>query len=99
MNKTKYLLFAALGVGVALLLTSDKTKNLRDDIAENAGKWKDKLGKMGKETGDKLADLKKMVSNQVEGLSEDARERIQDVLNEGAKKTKRVKRKVSNELA
>ena len=46
----KYLLFAALGIGAALLLSSDKAHDLKGELKEkamkNAKKWKEKLSRV-----------------------------------------------------
>ena len=103
MRTTKYVLFAALGIAAVLLLTSDTAKEMRDDLEEkarkNAKKWKSKLSKMGADTSDTISDLKDMLSNEIEGLSEDARERIEGILDGTAKSVNKVKRNISNQLS
>jgi len=103
MRTTKYVLFAALGLAAVLLLTSDTAKDLRDELEEkakkNAKKWKNKLSKMGADTSDTIADLKDMLSNEIEGLSDDARERIESILNGAAKSTNKIKTNLSKQLS
>jgi gas vesicle protein len=101
--RTKYLLFAALGVAAVLLLTSDKAKDLRDELEEkarkNAKKWKSKLSQIGSETSDTIADLKEMLGSEIEGLSDDARERIEAILDGTAKSAGKIKKNVSRQLS
>lgn len=103
MKTTKFVLFAALGVAAVLLLTSDSAKELREELEENAmknaKKWKKKLGQMGSDATDKLADLKSMVSSEIEGLSDDARERIETILNDTTKAAGKVKAAASKQLS
>ena len=103
MRTTKYLLFAGLGVAAIILLTSDRAREIREDIEDsarkNAKKWKQKLGDIGSETFDTLADLKNMLSNEIEGLSDDARERIEHILNETTKTADQIKSNVSKQLS
>ncbi len=101
--RTKYVLFAALGVAAVLLLTSDKAKELRDSLEdqakENAKKWRKKLRKTTEETVDTIANLKTMLNDGIEGLSDDARQRIEDILEGSATAGKKVKKTVSKQLS
>ncbi len=103
MRTTKYLLYAGLGIAAVLLLTSDKAGEIREEIEENARinakKWKQKLANIGNDTSDKLADLKDMLSNEIEGLSDDARERIEHILNGTTKTAAEIKKNVSKQLS
>jgi gas vesicle protein len=90
--KTSYLVFAALGAAALLLLTSDKANKLRHDVADNAGDWTKRLRKLASKSGNELASLKNIVSSEIEGLSEDARERIAGILDEGGSSTKRIRK-------
>ncbi len=62
MKTVKYLLYAALGVTAILLLTSDRAKEMRDDLedkaADKAKKWKTKWSKLAKDSNGVVADLK-----------------------------------------
>ena len=103
MRTTKYVLFAALGVAAVLLLTTDKGKELREDFQDtamkNAKKWKNKLNKLGKSTTDTVTDLREMLASEIEGLSDDARGRIEAILDGTAKSAAKVKRNVSQQLS
>ena len=103
MRTTKYVLFAALGVAAVLLLTTDKGKEMREDMEDvakkNAKKWKEKLAKIGSSTSDTIADLKDMLSSEIEGLSDDARERIEAIVSGAAKSSNKIKKNVSKQLS
>ena len=102
MRTTKYFLYAALGVAAVLLLTSDKAKDLRDDMEDkamrNAKKWKNKLSRIGSDTTDTLADLKQLLSSEIEGLSDDARDRIEKILDGSVNSATKIKRSVTNHV-
>ncbi len=62
MKTVKYFLYAALGVTAILLLTSDRAKEMRDDLEDKAmdkaKKWKNKWSKLAKDGNGVVADLK-----------------------------------------
>src|SRR6185437_16287390 len=103
MRTTKYVLFAALGVAAVLLLTSDSAKDLRNGIEveakKNTKKWKKMLTNLGSQATDKLSDLRDMLSSEVEGLSDDARERIESILNETTKSATKMKSAAGKQLS
>ncbi len=98
MKTSRFLIFGVLAAAAILLLTSDRAEGLRNDIADNAGKWKDKLNDLAGSAGDKLSDLRDSVSKEVDGLTKDARMRIMAILDESTKTAKNIKNK-AEELA
>ena len=62
MTTMKFLLYTALGAAAILLLTSDKAKEMRDNLEdkakESAKKWKEKLAKASANADGMVADLK-----------------------------------------
>jgi gas vesicle protein len=96
---TKYLLLAALGVAAVLLFTTDKGEEIREDLMDNAGKWKDRVSDLAGTTGDKLADLKSLVSSEVEGLGKDARKRIMNIIDESSKSAKKLSGKAVEQFS
>ncbi len=82
MSKTSFISGALLGVAAGLLLAPQKGEDLREDIADNAKKMKKNLYKMAGKGAAELADLKDILSDEVEGLSESMRHRLLTVLNE-----------------
>ncbi len=101
MRTTKYLLFAALGVCRSIYcLHQIKAKEMRDDMEDkamkNAKEWRKKLSAIGSSTTDTLADLKDLLSSEIEGLSDDARQRIESIVNGTTKGAAKMKRSVTN---
>ena len=103
MNTTKYILVTALGVAAVLLLTSDKANQMRQDLEEtarkNAKKLKNKLARINNGTSDTLEDLKHLLSNEIEGLSDDARSRIENIIEGTATSASKIKRNLKNQLS
>lgn len=93
MRISKLLLLAAAGGAVALLLTTDKGKKIRKKLAENAGDYKDQFTDYATDT---LASLKKMVSKEIDGLTDDARSQISGLLDEGTQAGKKAKKTVGS---
>jgi len=103
MKTAKYFLYGALGVAVVLLLTSDKAKAVRDDLEdkakENANKWKGKLWNMAGNAKGTLSELRELLNSEIEGLSDDARARIEKIVNKTARSADGIKRNVANNLS
>lgn len=103
MRTTKYLLFGALGIGAILLLTSERARKLRvqlDDTArENANLLKDKLLVFGGSASHTLAELRQLLESEVDGLSDDARAKIEQILNKVSTKTNGLKKDLVKKLA
>ncbi len=71
-----------MGVGVGLLLAPEKGEDTREQIAETAGNLKDKINKLVGRAGARVDDLKALLENEVDGLSDDVRSRIRTILDE-----------------
>ena len=99
MNTAKILIGLGLGVAVALLVTTDKGKDLREDIADTAKKLKKKLDKLSYSAGKDLADLQKMMGREIEGLGDDAREKIMEILDKGVEGAKSAKKNAGKAMA
>jgi gas vesicle protein len=98
MNTLKFLALAGLGVAGVLLLTTDKGKELRGNLADSAGKLGKKLRKNAGKNLDRLNELKDMVSDEIGGLSDEARTRIMKILDESAKVGRSMKASFSTEV-
>jgi Skp family chaperone for outer membrane proteins len=61
MSIARFLLFTGLGVAAVLLLTSDRAKELRNTVDDNAKRMADRLKAMNKNGRAKLADLKETI--------------------------------------
>ena len=71
-----------MGVGIGLLLAPEKGEDTRESIAETAGNLKDRFNRLVGRAGARLDDLKGLLENEVDGLSEDVRSRIRTILDE-----------------
>lgn len=103
MQTAKYVLFGALGVAAVLLLTSAKARQIREELEDkakdNAEKWKGRLWTMGSNAKNTLADLRDLLDSEIEGLSEDARAKIESVLNKADSSANGLKKNIANKLA
>jgi gas vesicle protein len=99
MKTASILAFAAIGVTVGLLFTTQKGAAIRGDIADAAEDLKHKLGDMSRKTVGELSDLKDVVSKEIKGLGSDARKRILDILDEGTDSGRKIKGKIQSEMA
>ncbi len=88
---TKLLVFALFGAAVVMLFTTEKGKEIREELADSAGDWSDKLGELAEKASCSAKDLKKLVSKEVSGLTSEARERIAAIIDEGTKGAKKLK--------
>ena len=78
----KFMTGLLLGVGIGLLLAPEKGEDTREAIAETADQWKTKWNKLMGKAGAKVDDLKALLGKEMEGLSEDVRNRILTILDE-----------------
>lgn len=95
MKSSTLLILAGLGIAALLLTSTDKGKKLSKDILDNTDEWKEKLTKLANSTGVQLADLKKVIGKEVEGLTADARKAIMSILDEAGTTAKNAKNKAT----
>ncbi|HLO69258.1 MAG TPA: YtxH domain-containing protein [Flavipsychrobacter sp.] len=95
-GNAKFLIGAAAGIAVGLLLAPRKGKELRDDITDQADKLKNKFEKLlGKANGN-LEDLKTYLNKNIEGLTDDVKQKLIEMLNEAEQSAHAAKRYVKN---
>ena len=82
MKKSTVILLAAAGVAVALFLTSKRGREMTQDLADNAGEWKESWNKFTGTTGSRITHLMEALSHELSGMTADAKEKILAVLNE-----------------
>ena len=70
------------GATVALLLAPQSGKETRQQLVDSADTLKKKLAKFKKKSEKELDDLKGVFSQQVEGLSDDVREKVLALIDE-----------------
>jgi gas vesicle protein len=99
MSTSKFFAGALVGIVAGLLLAPEKGEDLRNDIAESAGKWKKKLYRAAGKAGAELDDLRDILQEEINGLSDDVRQRILTILDESEKSAKNIKRNVTSEFS
>lgn len=95
-GNAKFLLGAAAGIAVGLLLAPRKGKELREDITGKADKLKNRLGKMFGKANGNLEDLKTYLNKNIEGLIDDMKHKLIDMLDEAEETAHAAKRYVKN---
>ncbi|MDR3679162.1 MAG: YtxH domain-containing protein [Flavipsychrobacter sp.] len=98
MSTSKFFAGALVGLVAGLLIAPEKGEEMREDIAVNAEKWKKKLNKMLGKTGAELDDLKRLLGEEVEGLSDDVRHRILNILDETSNTAGNIKSNFTTEF-
>ena len=99
MNSGKLLVFAAFAGAALFLFTTDKGKKIREDLGDAAEDWGATLSDLAEKASCSAKDLKKLVSREVSGLSEEARTRIAAILDEGTKVAKSMRKTVESQVA
>ncbi|MBA3829787.1 MAG: YtxH domain-containing protein [Taibaiella sp.] len=84
MSTSRFLLGAAIGVAVGLLIAPKKGEELRDEITDTATEWRDKFNRLLGRAGARVEDLKNLLTDEIDGLSEDVRHRILTILDEAS---------------
>lgn len=79
---SRFLLGAAVGLVVGLLVAPDKGENTRENIADTADKLKNKLNRMMGRAENNLDDLRALLDKEIGGLSDDVKNRILTILDE-----------------
>jgi gas vesicle protein len=90
MSKGKILVFAVFGAAVVMLFTTKQGKKIREELADSD--WADTLNELAKKANCTAKDLKKLVSEKIVDLSDEARERIATIIDEGTKGANKVKK-------
>jgi gas vesicle protein len=99
MNIGKILVLAAFAGAVVALFTTDKGKEIREDLQDAAGDWSDSLSDLIEKATCTVDDLQKLVSKEIAGLSKDAREHIQSIIDDSIKTGKKMHKAAANGLA
>lgn len=95
----RFLTGALLGVVVGLLLAPQKGEELREDLADAADKWKNKLNRLVGKADANLDDLKAFLDKNIDGLSDDLRHRISTILDEAEELAYNTKNQLSGGIA
>ncbi len=78
----RFLTGVLMGVGIGMLLAPEKGSDTRESIADSASGLRDKFNRLVGRAGARVDDLKSMLENEVEGMSDDVRSRIRTILDE-----------------
>jgi len=84
MSTSRFVAGALCGLVVGLLIAPEKGTELREDIADTATKWRDKLNRMMGNAEASLDDLRDLLEKNVDGLTEDVRHRILTILDDAS---------------
>lgn len=95
-GSTKFLLGAAAGMVVGLLIAPEKGEDLREELADSAGKWKGKLGKLIGRANGSLEDLKSFLDKNIDGLTDDVKRKIIAILDDAEELTYDAKKTLKN---
>lgn len=96
---TKFLTGALCGLVVGLLIAPDKGENLRNEITDTAEKWRDRLNQMIGRAGANVDDLRALLDQHVDGLSDDVKHRILTILDDASDMAYSPKSTISNGVA
>lgn len=77
---TKFMTALLLGVGIGILVAPDSGEETRASLAETAEQWKERFNKMAGRAGTGIADLRNLLDKEIEGVSDDVKQRILTIL-------------------
>lgn len=80
----RFLTGVLMGIGIGMLLAPEKGSDTRESIAESASGLRDKFNRLVGKAGARVDDLKGMLENEIEGVSDDVRSRIRTILDESS---------------
>lgn len=98
MSTSKFFAGALVGLVAGLLLAPEKGEDLRNDLADTADKLKKKFDRLRGKAGAELNDLRQILEDEINGLSEDVRYRLLTILDETEAHADHLKRDIASEL-
>ncbi len=98
MCTSKFFAGALIGLVTGLLIAPEKGEDLRSEIADKAEDVKKRLYRIAGKTSTELADLKKILSNEIDGLGDDVRAHMLTIINETAERTNNIKKNIGKEI-
>ena len=81
MSKTSFITGAFLGLAAGLL-APQKGEDLREDLTDKAKKMKKKLDRLTGKAATEIDDLRDLLEDEIDGLSNDMRYRLLSILDE-----------------
>lgn len=82
MSTSRFLAGALAGLVVGLLIAPEKGSELRSDIADTAGRVRNRINGLMGRSGLDLDDLRSMLDKNIDGLSDDVKNRILTIIDE-----------------
>lgn len=82
MNISNFFAGAFVGLIAGILLAPDKGVNTRENLANTADKWREKINEIIGKSEAGLDDLRSYLEQDISGLNEDVRNRILTILDE-----------------
>lgn len=79
---SRFLLGAAVGLVVGLLVAPDKGEHTRENIADTADKLKNRFNRLMGRAEHNLDELRALLDKEISGLNEDVKSRILTILDE-----------------
>ena len=95
---TKFLAGVVVGAVAGLLLAPEKGSDMREHIADTAEKWKEKWDRLMGNAGMELEDLKHVLEQEINGLSDDVRNRILTILEESRNAAANIRNEVRTNM-
>lgn len=92
---TRFLAGALIGVVTGLLLAPKKGSELRDELSDNAERLQNRIKGFVRKTKTEVNDLRSLLEDQIEGLSDDVRYRMLTILDETEDRVQNVRDKVA----
>lgn len=79
---SRFLTGVVTGVVIGLLIAPEKGSELRENLTDSANRWRDQFNRLLGRAGARVDDLRTMLANEVDGLTDDMRTRINAILDE-----------------
>jgi gas vesicle protein len=96
MSTSRFLAGAVVGVVIGLLIAPESGEELRTDIADTAGKWRNRLNKLVGKADATLDDLKAYLDNNIDGLTDDVKRKILSILDDAEQMAYNAERTLKN---
>ena len=79
---SRFIAGTIVGITIGLLLAPKKGEEMRHDIVDHAERFKKKFDKMLGNTNAEVAELKKILGHEIDGLNDDVRQRLLNMIEE-----------------
>lgn len=87
MSASKFLAGAIVGVVVGMMIAPETGEEFRANLGDRVDGLRKKLNRLSGNAMDKLDDLRSVLDNEIEGLTDDARKKIVKILDDAKAKT------------